>query len=90
MALKERRGLVELRAKAHGQLRAPATGSTTNVLVNVSERPLTADDHAQALREARLLLEFEADEERDRQALETSPGTTGVVQLQTFTSGGPP
>jgi hypothetical protein len=68
MALKERRGIVELRARAQGLLRSPSSGNAPLVTVNVGG-PLSEQDHALALREARLLIEFEADEQRDRAAL---------------------
>jgi hypothetical protein len=64
--------LAELQARSRGELRAPDSGAPA-VHVHLGERALTAEDHAQALREARLLLEFEADEQRDREAL-VSPG----------------
>src|SRR5260370_35846877 len=60
--------LAELEARSHGELRAPATGNVTNVQVLNVSQPFTAEDHQQALREARLLLEFEEDERRDRRA----------------------
>jgi hypothetical protein len=64
--------VAELEARMHGLLRLPGSGSERQVVHVTMGRPLTAEDHAQALREARLLLEFEEDEKRDRAALETT------------------
>jgi hypothetical protein len=66
-AVRELARLAELGARANGELRAPSSGSTTNVLVNVA-RPLTEEEQAQARREVRILHEFYQDEERERQA----------------------
>jgi hypothetical protein len=66
-AQRELTRLAELEARAHGELRAPASGQGPVVHVNLA-RPLTEEDRQQSLREARLLLEFEADEQKDREA----------------------
>jgi hypothetical protein len=73
-AQRELTRLAELEGRARGELRAPAPGSSGPLVTVNLARPLTAEDHAQALREARLLLEFEADERRDREALVTLSG----------------
>jgi hypothetical protein len=67
-AQRELTRLAELEARARGELRAPASGERPVVHVNIGQ-PLSEEDRQQALREARLLLEFEADEQRDREAL---------------------
>jgi hypothetical protein len=73
LARRERIRLLELSARQSGELRAPASGSTTNIQVNLTQA-LTPEERARELREARLLLEFEADEQKDREALVTLSG----------------
>jgi hypothetical protein len=63
-AIRELTRLAELEARAKGELRAPAGNPQTLVQVNTGSGPV---DHAEAVRYAKLLLEFEADEERDRE-----------------------
>lgn len=63
IAVKERRGLIELRARARGLLRTP-TSNPQGPLVTVNTAGPV--DHAEALRQAKLLVQFAEDEERDR------------------------